>query len=166
MPSKQDIKVRARRLAHLARRSGELVRPHTCQCKDCPMHPGQPCKRGDFTGDKLEMHHADHSKPLDVTFLCNVCHKFADERTQMTIAVIEQARTLRAQGLSLAYVAKRLGVSIRTLRKHVSGAAISRIACANGHPWIPENIYTRPDGGHECLICRRARATIANGLRE
>src|SRR5438093_580042 len=118
-PANQEQKIRARRQAHLARRSGELVRPHTCQCLDCPMHPGGPCKRGDYTGHRLEMHHSDHSKPLAVLFLCNRCHKIADERTQMTVAVIEQAQRLRASGLSLAYTAKRLGVSIRTLRRHV-----------------------------------------------
>src|SRR5207249_10790421 len=86
-------------------------------------HPGGPCKRGDYTGHRLEMHHSDHSKPLAVLFLCNRCHKIADERTQMTVAVIEQAQRLRASGLSLAYTAKRLGVSIRTLRRHVDGRA-------------------------------------------
>ena len=87
------------------------------------MHQGRPCKRGDHTGHRLEAHHPDHSKPLQIIWLCNSCHKYADARTQMTEAVIAAAHALRAQGLSLAYVAKRLGVSIRTLRRHVDGRA-------------------------------------------
>ena len=30
-----------------------------------------------------------------------------------------------------------------------------RLECRNGHPWIPENLYTHPSCGTICKICRR-----------
>ena len=32
--------------------------------------------------------------------------------------------------------------------------------CRNGHPWVAENFYTRPNGRNECLPCKRAHATV------
>lgn len=50
--------------AHLAVfwaiKEGTLIRPSKCsQCDE---------------GGKIEAHHADHLKPLDVTWLCTICH--------------------------------------------------------------------------------------------
>jgi ribosomal protein S27AE len=53
------VKHRARVLANLARLSGKL-KP-------------KPCER--CGAAKVEMHHDDYSKPLQVRFLCNRCHK-------------------------------------------------------------------------------------------
>jgi hypothetical protein len=34
-----------------------------------------------------------------------------------------------------------------------------KVTCVNGHPWIEENWYYRPDDGRKnCLICRRTRS--------
>ncbi len=44
-----------------ALRSGKLTRPAVCS--DC----GQP-------GARVEAHHRDYSKPLDVKWLCSLCH--------------------------------------------------------------------------------------------
>lgn len=47
-----------------ALRNGTLVKPETCQ--RCP-------KKG-----RLEAHHEDYEKPLEVEWLCRRCHKKAD----------------------------------------------------------------------------------------
>jgi hypothetical protein len=96
--------------------------PMVCECTGCALHEG-PCQHGAETGHKLEAHHPDHMQAMLVYQICNPCHKVWDERTQMTPAVVAHAKRLRAQGLSLAYTAKVLGVSTRTLRKHVDGSA-------------------------------------------
>ncbi len=40
-----------------------------------------------------------------------------------------------------------------------------RETCQSGrHPWIPENIYTRPDGRHCCRPCRAEISRKRNAL--
>jgi hypothetical protein len=52
----------AHNAAYRAVKMGRLTRPNACeQC-------GQPSSR-------LEKHHADYSRPLDVIFACSGCHK-------------------------------------------------------------------------------------------
>jgi hypothetical protein len=53
-------KIRARSLANSARRHGRLVAPTVCGS----------CGKA----RKIRMHHEDYSKPLDVRWLCDVCH--------------------------------------------------------------------------------------------
>jgi hypothetical protein len=43
-----------------ALRNGDLIRPATCE--RCP------------ATDRIQAHHDDHTKPLDVMWLCPVCH--------------------------------------------------------------------------------------------
>lgn len=54
-------KFRARKLAWRAERNGTLVSPGVCEW--CGI-----------TSPKLEKHHEDYSKPLDVIWLCHACH--------------------------------------------------------------------------------------------
>lgn len=42
-------------------RRGNVVKPSTCA-------------RCGGTGERIEAHHKDHAKPLDVEWLCSVCH--------------------------------------------------------------------------------------------
>lgn len=56
-------KMRAHSAVARALRKGTLVRP--LDCEGCG---------GNYTG-KLEAHHDDYSKPLDVKWLCDECHK-------------------------------------------------------------------------------------------
>lgn len=60
-----DQHVLARRALNAAVRRGELVRPD--RCSRC----GEP--------GKIQGHHPDHSQPLEVIWLCPVCHG-AEER--------------------------------------------------------------------------------------
>lgn len=54
-------KLRAGLKVREAVRTGKLVKPDSCP--NC----GSP--------ERLEGHHEDYSKPLDVIWLCNICHK-------------------------------------------------------------------------------------------
>lgn len=59
-PPKKGPKVHARQLVHLALRKGLITRPQLCE--DC-----QQRKR-------ITAHHEDYSKPLEVKWLCFLCH--------------------------------------------------------------------------------------------
>lgn len=60
-----------KRRAHVevlkAKRSGRLVAPENCQACGCK-HP------------RIEAHHEDYSKPLDVMWLCSKCHAQLHEK--------------------------------------------------------------------------------------
>lgn len=51
----------ARRILNHAVRSGKLIKPSNCSF----------CKMSDF---KINGHHYDYSKPLDIIWLCSQCH--------------------------------------------------------------------------------------------
>lgn len=57
-------KVRAREAVFSALRSGKLHKPN--HCEDCK-------KR--FSKNKIEGHHEDYDKPLEVIWLCRKCHR-------------------------------------------------------------------------------------------
>lgn len=72
--AKNPEKVAAQKLMTAAIARGELVRPTACQC--C----GGPSKR------RLDGHHPDYDKPLDVVFVCRRCHAMLDELRRLGIA--------------------------------------------------------------------------------
>lgn len=53
-------KARAREIAHKALKRGLITK--------------KPCEK--CGKEKVLMHHEDYSKPLQITFLCNSCHRF------------------------------------------------------------------------------------------
>ncbi len=55
------LKTRARHMVREAVLAGIVVRPRACQ--DCGR-----------TDERLDAHHPDYSKPLDVMWLCRPCH--------------------------------------------------------------------------------------------
>lgn len=66
------IKVRAHIAVKRAVDSGELIKPR--QCTDCNSNP------------RVNAHHPDYSKPLDVLWLCSLCHKKEHLRMEGTIS--------------------------------------------------------------------------------
>ncbi len=63
-----DMK-RAQKVVEAALKCGELVNPGVCS--------GCGCKAGEH---RIEAHHHDYSKPLDVIWLCTPCHRQMDAR--------------------------------------------------------------------------------------
>ncbi len=55
------LKLKAGRLAAQAQKAGKLVKPARCQ----------ECRK---PAARLEKHHEDYSKPLQVQWLCSACH--------------------------------------------------------------------------------------------
>lgn len=59
---RKSIELRARRKAQKAVRCGKLIRPDACDA----------C--GTREARRIEAHHPDYSKPLEVLWLCTLCH--------------------------------------------------------------------------------------------
>jgi hypothetical protein len=60
-PSADPFKKRARKKLKYAVASGKIQKPSTCsQCGS--------------TTERIDGHHTDYSKPLDVQWLCTICH--------------------------------------------------------------------------------------------
>lgn len=70
--ARSPLKARARARVQYALKTGRLTRPDTCsRCSSAgPIHA----------------HHADHSKPLDVAWLCRSCHWSEHDREQSHLA--------------------------------------------------------------------------------
>lgn len=66
--AKNPEKRRAQVAVSNAIRDGHLVKPAACSiCRTIP-----------DTGRKLQAHHVDYSKPLEVEWLCTDCHRVQD----------------------------------------------------------------------------------------
>jgi len=62
--TKWPEQARAKWLVQKAVQRGKLIKPTYCQrCKTPTL------------ADKLQAHHHDYTKPLDVSWLCDACHK-------------------------------------------------------------------------------------------
>ncbi len=59
----------ARLCVRLALNAGRITKPRTCS--------GCGCTDEDA---RIEAHHADYSRPLDVTWLCTTCHRLMDQQ--------------------------------------------------------------------------------------
>jgi hypothetical protein len=70
---KNPHKRMVREFTSLAIKLGVLIRPDGCS--ECGK-PGVRYANGRFS---IEAHHPDHSKPLDVVWLCVPCHRKADK---------------------------------------------------------------------------------------
>ena len=57
------IKYKAKNAVNNAIRDGLLIKPNTCEC----------CNNV-FTSHNIHGHHIDYAKPLEVIWLCNLCH--------------------------------------------------------------------------------------------
>ena len=66
---KYPSKHKARIAVYRAVRAGTLHKPTNCE----------ECKKK-FSKDKIEGHHEDYDKPLEVRWLCRKCHREADKK--------------------------------------------------------------------------------------
>ncbi len=86
MPSKPDpAKHKARQLLHTAIRNGTVKRKNSCS--EC--------------GTRIDAHHADYSKPLEVKWVCSICHgkehrKHKEEAPKAPLFTKRNWRTIRA----------------------------------------------------------------------
>jgi hypothetical protein len=98
-------------------RSGEIVRPDRCEkCGECP----EPDALG---RSRIEGHHLDHSKALDVIWLCDRCHKeetpiARGERSGVSIFKekdIHRIRRLLDKGKGVKEIGRMYGVLHKTI---------------------------------------------------
>lgn len=68
---KNPTKINARRAVEAAMHAGALVNPGVCF--------GCGCKPPEH---RIEAHHHDYSKPLDIVWLCTPCHREMDKRSR------------------------------------------------------------------------------------
>lgn len=112
---KNPSKPNARRVVEAAVKAGVLSKPGSCS----------KCGK---TSCRIEAHHEDHARPLDVTWLCVSCHRKRDaeiRREKGEIAPKRKSRKLsddmireiRASDLSYSQLRKKYGVAIGTLQK-------------------------------------------------
>lgn len=112
---KSPGKMNARRVVEAAIKAGALIKPDACSL----------CGK---TNCRIEAHHEDHSKPLDVTWLCVSCHRKRDHQIRKDKGIIEkpngrrkltddQVREIRSSSLSYSKLSKKYGVSISVLQK-------------------------------------------------
>lgn len=66
---KNPTRTNANRAVAAALRAGVIERPHTCSGCGCS-----------DTEHRIEAHHHDYTKPLDVIWLCTLCHRRMDAR--------------------------------------------------------------------------------------
>lgn len=78
-----------REAAHRAVRdalaAGTLVRPSECQ--NCGARP----EKGADGRAQIEAHHPDYARPLDVEWLCGICHRAADAVDKAQAAQLSSA---------------------------------------------------------------------------
>lgn len=119
-------KARARDLVQKAIKSGRLTRPATCgRCG---------------AGARIEAHHPDYSKPLDVVWLCDPCH--SSEHRSRHVADSFRPRNTRWSGVtfrgetkSISDWAHALGVSPAMMMRRLK-------------IWPLEEALTRPSRNH------------------
>lgn len=124
---KQDA---AHRAVRDALRRGEIVRPSTCgRCGASP----SPGKHGQ---PMIEAHHHDYDKPLEIEWLCKLCHYKETPRppnhglgeidVDVALSSGDERLVLKAYrkrlGLSQGRLADGLGVSRVTLTRWETGA--------------------------------------------
>lgn len=122
---------------------GVLVRPAVCgKCGDAP----KPAKDG---RSRIQAHHHDYSKPLDVEWLCAKCHREEtplpeimgapaigeiNGQAKLTEADVISARRLRQKGMTFQAIADRIGVHKTTIIRAVKGQLWGHIAAAPQPP--------------------------------
>ena len=104
-------------------KNGDLIKPKICTV--CGKNPGKN-KRG---RSNLQAHHEDYARPLDVEWLCVVCHggisprKIGAEnnKTKLTEVVVRKIKYGILKDLPVAFLMQRLGVSKATINQIKTG---------------------------------------------
>lgn len=112
----------ARHAVYNAIRSGQLVRPDTCE--ECgETYPTQSGRAG-----IQAHHHKGYDHPLDVKWLCIPCHRDADDqrffgetngRATLTDKQVKEIRRRVMWGEPKKALAREFGVSPATIRNYV-----------------------------------------------
>lgn len=123
--------------------SGLLIRPKTCN--RCGIEP-PPCSDG---RSRIQAHHHDYSKPLDVEWICSKCHRAETplpevmgaptpgERngaSKLTEVDVISARRLRTLGETYQSIANRFGVDKRTAMRAIKGEQWAHVQVAAPTP--------------------------------
>ena len=113
-----------------ALRCGVLVKPHVCSACGCQ-----------DTEHRIEAHHYDYSKPLDIIWLCTPCHRKADAsrrvREGKSACGSEKPVLMKKDGIvicrfeSIAQAAKAVGIS----PNNISGCLSNSRKTAAGYQW-------------------------------
>lgn len=172
--ARDAIKDAARAAVANAILRGDLVRPTHCTAcgvADSKMSDGRTAIQGH--------HHKGYNYPLDVKWLCHRCHYEDEGRAKLTAEKVADIRALyqpnatRFTPNSAGKLAKRFGVTLRTIKQIVhgdvwgtegavpvarkAGPPAERTHCPQGHEYIAENIRLDPKGHRFCRTCDRAR---------
>lgn len=126
-PEKLATPQRAYLAVRVALEKGHLIRPDSCQRCNAP---NTPCSDG---RSRIQAHHHDYSKPLDVEWICAACHRrdtplptqprpdYLPPNTLFTGEAVLNARRLRQLGWTYPAIARLYGVHKNTARQAVVG---------------------------------------------
>lgn len=117
--SKNPSEERLRKLVQAAMKCGELVNPGVCSGCGCTSEER-----------RIEAHHYDYSKPLDVIWVCTPCHRQLDARRRIhegkspfghggNIIDMSTANNLPTPTCTPEELAKAVGVNARTIRREL-----------------------------------------------
>lgn len=131
--NKKPTHQNAYRVIEAALKAGALEKPHSCSICNCP-----------DTEKRIEAHHYDYERPLEVTWLCPDCHFIADQmrrgregKTAMPWAkpvVMVDGDKVACRFDSIADAARAVGRSESSIKQCLAG--ISK-TCA-GYGWAYE----------------------------
>ncbi len=116
-------KQKAYRAVRTAVETGALTRPSVCE--RCGLDPGT---RRDGRS-LIQGHHHDYSKPLDVEWICQKCHRLEtplalgenNGQARLNKEKVLLAKSLRAKGVSYSKIADAVGVSKWTAARAIKG---------------------------------------------
>jgi len=106
---------------------GDLVRPSTCSRCGCRPKPAADGR------SLIHAHHHNYAKPLDVEWICCLCHRketplpstpgapcigSKNGQSKLTEDAVRVIRRMRARGNTIAYIARQFNVDWGTI-KHV-----------------------------------------------
>src|SRR5512139_1992098 len=131
----REIQLQCHGVVRRAIASGALVRPDQCQrCGDKP-----PLNKAGVS--QIHAHHEDHTKPLEVEWLCVACHRIitpwpskpsgkafgvTNGAAKLTETKVRFIR-MKAKKLSSRKIAALIGVDPRTVQRVVTGERWPRV---------------------------------------